>query len=83
MNSSNVRVCLLAEVESPVGHVEEGEYSGEDDPGEDVYLLGPGGELVEPELEEVPPVAQGPSLHVYLTLVKVGQGHKGTSMPPS
>ena len=52
--SSSLTLRLLQQVVTPVGHVEDGEDGWEDDPGYDVDLLGPRGELVEPGLEEVP-----------------------------
>ena len=61
----NLRIGLLREVEGPVGDVEEREDGGEDDPGENVDLLGPAGELVEPGHQEVLALSR---LHVDLTL---------------
>lgn len=59
-------LCLLQQVITPVGHVEDGKDGWEDDPGDDVNLLGAGGELVEPGLEEVSLLLR---LHVDLALV--------------
>ena len=42
---------LLHEIVTPVGEVEAGEDRGEDDPGQDVDLLGSRRELVQPEAE--------------------------------
>ena len=45
-------MSLLHEIVTPVGEVEAGEDGREDDPREDVDLLGPRWELVEPEKKE-------------------------------
>ena len=65
-------LCLLQQIVTPVGHVEYGKDGGKDDSGDDVDLLGPGGELVEPGLEEVPLFLR---LHVDLALVQLRGGH--------
>ena len=44
---------LLHEVVAPVAEVENGKDGGKDNPRDDVYLLGAGGEPIEPSLEEV------------------------------
>ena len=65
-------LALLEEVVTPVAEVEHGEDGGEDDAGDDVDLLGPRGELVEPRLEEVLAFAPArPELHVDLALVQL------------
>ena len=46
-------LALLQEVITPVAEVEHGKDGGEDDSGDDVDFLGPGGKFVQPGLEEV------------------------------
>ena len=69
----HICVGLLGEIECPVGDVEEGEDGREDDAGEDVDLLGPRGELVEPGHQKVLTLAR---LHVDLALGWVGETGK-------
>ena len=65
-------LCFLQQIVTPVGHVEDGEDGGEDNPGDDVDLLGARRELVEPGLEEVSLLL---GLHVDLALVQLRGRH--------
>ena len=69
----DLSVGLLRQVEGPVADVEEGEDGGKDDAGQDIDLLGPAGELVEPGRQEVLALAR---FHVDLALVDVVEGRE-------
>ncbi len=65
---------LLQEVVAPVAEVEDREDGREDHPGDDVDLLRPRGELVQPGLQEV--VALPLRLYVDLARVELVRGRR-------